>query len=181
MQAERSTWNVGYTCQRLVMLIRTLSCVRSIKPLAVAALVRGELDLDFFFGLRGSRSVLPLADCVDCACHKNWVAAQDVHFCHIPIWKHGDVQAHRASNVSIFDDCGVVGLAGPDDFPLGFVHLRHLGVRGRNGRQQEQKSQSESSECVLECAIGPTAAAKSCHLTHCPSLGACEHMTWCNK
>jgi hypothetical protein len=31
VQAERSKWNVAYTSQRLIMLMRTLSCVQSIK------------------------------------------------------------------------------------------------------------------------------------------------------
>src|SRR6266481_6094411 len=141
------------------------------KILPAPALVRREVDLDFFFGLRRGRSVLPLEDCLGCAFRKNWVAAHDVHFCHIPAREHSDIQANRASNVSVFDDVGVVRFASPDDSPAWSIHPLNLGGGGSNGRKKEQ-GQAERSEYILECVIVPTAAEKLCHRRSVLNLGA---------
>ncbi len=82
-----------------------------------ALLVRFEIDLDFLFGLRSGASVLPFENCLGCAFHKNWIATQGLHFCHVATCEHGDVQANRAANVSVFDDFGIVGFDSPDDLP----------------------------------------------------------------
>src|ERR1700674_1623996 len=148
------------------------------KNLPPPALLRSEVDLDFFFGLRGGRSVLPLEDCFGCAFHKNCIAAQDLYFCHIPAREHGEVQANRASNVSVSDDVGVVGFASPDDSPVWSIHTLNLGGGGSNGHEKEQ-GQAERSERVLECAIGPIAADKICHRRSVLNLGALKGMMTC--
>src|ERR1700674_1580821 len=127
------------------------------KILPAPALVWREGDLDYFFGLRSGWSVLPLEDCLGCALHKNWVAAHDLHFFHILTREHSDVQANGASNVSVFDDVGVVRFAGPDNSPVRFIHPLNLGGGGTNARESEQQGQTERSECVLERTIGRTA------------------------
>src|SRR6266404_344923 len=142
------------------------------KILSAPALVRREVDLDFFFGLRSGWNVLPLEDCLGCAFSKNWVAAHDLHFCHIPAREHSHVQANRASNVSVFDDVGVVGFASPDDSPVWSFHPLNLGGGVSNAGKKEQQGQAERSECVLECAIGPAAAEKICHRRSVLNLGA---------
>ena len=125
------------------------------KILPAPALLRREIDLDFFFGLRSGRSVLPLEDCLGCAFHKNCVAAQDLHFCHIPAREHGEVQANRASNVSMSDNVGVVGFASPDDSPVWSIHTLNLGGRGSNGREKERVRPKEASAFLSKLSVHP--------------------------
>jgi hypothetical protein len=119
-----------------------------------------EDNHNFFDGRSGRGRVFPPHDGLRGIWRQHGVAALDLHFCNIPVRKHGCFQSNLSFKVTVSYDGWIFRIDHHQDFAMGFSGF--LSQRMGNGAKYQEKQREEGQrKSALDLAQSTTAAIKT--------------------